>query len=182
METDASDFAVGAVLLQNFQDGEHPIYYASRTFSKAQRNWSVVEKECWAVVWSVSKFRHYLIGNKFTIRTDHKPLEYLLKKKDLHGKFARWIMKMQEFDFEIQYRKGSLNVVPDDLSRIATVNIKLESIIKTMQRNDKKLNSMIIQIESGQKVENRKMVDGLLVTNRNQILVPTKLIDFSCDV
>ena len=73
LQTAASDFAIGAVLSQKFENGEHPIAFLSRKLLPRERNYSVVEKECLAIVWSTESLNYYLSGQKFTIQTDHIP-------------------------------------------------------------------------------------------------------------
>lgn len=114
LNTDASNFALGAVLSQN----NRPICYASRTLNKHEINYSVIEKELLAVVWSTKYFRPYLFGRKFTIETDHKPLEWLFSVKEPNSKLVRWRLKLSEFDYEIRYKKGTCNGNADALSRI----------------------------------------------------------------
>ena len=118
VQCDASNVGLGCVLTQENDDGtEVPIAYASRTLSSAERNYSVTEKECLAVLFAIDKFRPYVEGVHFKVITDHHSLLWLHSLKDPVGRLARWAVKMQQFDFELEHRKGSLNVVPDALSR-----------------------------------------------------------------
>jgi hypothetical protein len=117
LTTDASQTAIGSYLSQVFDDGEHPVLYLSRKLNKAELNYSVVEKECLSMVWSISKLRHYLDGKPFKLRTDHRPLTHLAKFKDGNQRLARWALALQHFDYTVDYTKGSLNVVADYLSR-----------------------------------------------------------------
>uniref|UniRef100_A0AB38Z266 Polyprotein n=1 Tax=Breu errantivirus TaxID=3078398 RepID=A0AB38Z266_9VIRU len=119
LETDASDFALGAVLSQKFEDGkEHPICYASRTLNETECRYSATEKELLAIIWSTKHFRPYLYGRKFDIRTDHKPLVWLRQKNDLNRKLLNWKLTLEEFEFDITYKKGILNNNADALSRM----------------------------------------------------------------
>lgn len=119
IQCDASSSGVGSVLYQIGGDNEeHPIAYFSKKLNSAQRNYSVTELECLAAVLSVKKFRQYVEGSRFTIVTDHASLKWLMVQKDLSGRLARWSLKLQGFDFAIEHRKGSANVVPDALSRV----------------------------------------------------------------
>jgi hypothetical protein len=115
---DASDYAVGAVLGQRIKKLPHVIYYASRTLNDAQLNYSTTEKELLAVIFALDKFRSYLLGSKIIIFYDHTALKYLFSKKDAKSRLIRWILLLQEFNIEIQDKKGTENVVADHLSRL----------------------------------------------------------------
>ena len=78
---DASDFPIGAVLGQRIDNKKHVIYYSSRTLNDAQLNYTTTEKEFFAVVFALEKFRPYLLGFKITIFTYHSALRYLMTKK-----------------------------------------------------------------------------------------------------
>ena len=98
---DASDIVMGAVLSQ-VQDGqERVVAYGSNTFSKSERNYCVTRKELCSVVYFVKHFRHYLLGKKFLVRTDHGSLCWLMNFKNPDGQMARWIEIFAPFDFEI---------------------------------------------------------------------------------
>ncbi|KAL4335708.1 hypothetical protein GQ457_07G002730 [Hibiscus cannabinus] len=106
---DASDYPVGAVLGQRKGKIFHPIYYASKTLNDAQVNYTTIEKEMLAVIFTFDKFRSYLIGTKVIVHTDHSTIKYLLSKKDAKPRLIRWILLLQEFDIEIIDRKGIEN-------------------------------------------------------------------------
>lgn len=119
IQCDASSTGVGSVLFQRDENGnENPLAFMSKKLDARQRNYSVTELECYAAVLSVKKFRAYVEGHPFTIITDHSSLKWLMGQKDLSGRLARWSLKLQAYDFKIEYRKGSQNVVPDALSRM----------------------------------------------------------------
>lgn len=118
LDTDASETAIGAVLSQVHDDGsEYVIAYASRLLSKQERNYCVTRKELLAVVTFLQHFRPYLIGSLFTIRTDHSALTWLQNFKQPEGQLARWLEKLQEFQFTIVHRPGRAHANADALSR-----------------------------------------------------------------
>lgn len=117
LTTDASNYALGAVLSQE----GHPVCFASRTLNNHERNYSATDKEFLAIIWSVNYFRPYLYGRKFKIQTDHQPIKYLQAKykgKDLSPRHQRWLLKLGEYDCDIEYLKGKENKVADFLSRL----------------------------------------------------------------
>lgn len=119
IQCDASEFGIGAVLFQKNRDGdENPIAYYSQKLNSCQKNYSVTEKECLAAVLAVKRFRPYVEMMKFTIITDHASLKWLMSLKDLSGRLARWSLQLQAFDFSVEHRRGSENIVPDALSRM----------------------------------------------------------------
>ncbi|CAA0824785.1 Uncharacterized mitochondrial protein AtMg00860, partial [Striga hermonthica] len=115
---DASNLAVGAVLGQRVDKLLRVIYYASLTLNGAQLNYTTTEKELLAVVFSLEKFRSYILGSKVIVHSDHAALRYLLSKTQSKPRLIRWILLLQEFDVEIRDMKGCENVVADHLSRI----------------------------------------------------------------
>lgn len=90
----------------------------SKKLNAAQRNYSVTELECLAAILCIQKFRCYVEGMHFTVITDHASLKWLMGKKDLAGRLARVSLDLQAYDFVIEHRKGSANIVPDTLSRM----------------------------------------------------------------
>lgn len=121
IQTDASDFGLGAVLTQSFPDGERVISFISRSLNASERKFSVTEKECLSVLWSIEKFRQYVEATHFTVVTDHFALLWLHNLKDPSGRLARWSVRLQQYDFDVVHRRGKENVVPDALSRAVPV-------------------------------------------------------------
>lgn len=121
--TDASGYALGAVLSQIQDNIERPIAFASRTLNDAETRYATNEKEALAIIWAVNKFRPYLYGTKFTLVTDHKPLTFI-KSSEKNQKILRWRLDLEDYDYEVKYREGKSNVVADALSRMPVeVNI-----------------------------------------------------------
>lgn len=117
VQTDASAYGLGAVLSQQDEDGEHVICYISRSLSRAEQKYSTTERECLAVIWACEKLRPYLEGYKFTVITDHYSLIWLNNLQNPSGRITRWVLRLQQFDFEVIHRKGRDHIVPDLLSR-----------------------------------------------------------------
>ncbi len=118
LQTDASDTGLGAVLSQIQEGEEHPVIYISRKLIPAERNYAAVEKEALAVKWAVLKLRYYLLGRKFTLVTDHAPLQWMARAKDTNARVTRWFLALQDFHFVVRHRAGAANANADGLSRI----------------------------------------------------------------
>lgn len=118
--TDASNIAIGAVLHQVGKDGkEHPVAFSSKSLNKVQQGWHSTELECLAAKWAMEEFSHYLKNNKFTLISDYRNLRWWLNNsKDVQSRRNRWRMIMQEYNFDIEYKKGVENKVADALSRV----------------------------------------------------------------
>ncbi|XP_055005269.1 uncharacterized protein K02A2.6-like [Boleophthalmus pectinirostris] len=120
--TDASDYGLGAVLSQFHSDNtECIVAFASRTLTPAERRYSTTEKEALACVWAVERWRTYVWGRRFTLRTDHQALTTLLNTKGMNRagmRIARWSARLMCFQYDIEYRPGNQNVLADCLSRV----------------------------------------------------------------
>lgn len=117
LDTDASNVGIGAILSQEQKGQEKVIGYFSKTLSKPERNYCVTRRELLAVVKSIEHFYKYLYGRKFLLRTDHAALKWLMQFKNPEGQVARWIERLQEFDFEIEHRAGTAHRNADAMSR-----------------------------------------------------------------
>lgn len=127
--TDSSEYQIGCVLLQTHEDGQkYPLGYWSRALSGPERNYSVTEKECLAIVWSIQMLPPYLQGNHFTLFTYHEPIRWLLNLTDVSGRLFRWRLRLAEFDFEVKYERGNNNHLADTLSRLSTTNVEKTNI------------------------------------------------------
>ena len=119
LDTDASDSGIGAVLSQKDDEGqEHVVAFASRSLSKAERRYCVTRRELLAVVVFTQHFRPYLLGREFTLRTDHGSLTWLQSFRDPEGQLARWLEKLQQFNFNVVHRQGKSHQNADALSRL----------------------------------------------------------------
>lgn len=118
LRTDASNNGIGAVLMQKHNEKLFPVCYASKKLTGAERNYSTIEKECLAIVWSIKRFHLYLYGVSFVLQTDHEPLKYMNSAKFNNGRLMRWAMFLQSYSFRVEAIKGSENVGADYLSRV----------------------------------------------------------------
>lgn len=139
LTTDASDKAIGAIIShKNKNRQETMISTFNKTLDKAQQNYGITDKESLAVVKAIEHYRHYLIGKKFILYTDHKALTYLWEAKNPTTRMIRWVMKLQEYDFEVIYIKGEENRA-DELSRPRDcTQVKITDTDQIMDENIKK--------------------------------------------
>lgn len=127
VQTDASDYGLGAVLCQRINNDEFVTQYASRTLQIPERKWCTREKEALAIVWACHVFRPYLIGYQFVVETDHQSLKWLMEAKN-PPRLVRWALQLSEYDFVIKHRKGSANSNADALSRLPTSAISYDIV------------------------------------------------------
>lgn len=114
VETDASGTGIGAILSQ----GSHPIAYYSPQLSPRLQQSSTYQREMYAITQAVSKWRQYLLGNRFTIITDQQSLKSITSQVIQTPDQQKWLGKLIGYDFDIVYRPGRINTVADALSRI----------------------------------------------------------------
>ena len=117
LHIDASETGIGAVLAQKEGKKEFAIAYASRSLSKAKRNYSTTEQECLAVIWAVEHFHQYLGTNHFYLITDHSAFQWL-KITELKGCRARWILRLELYNFTIKHRAGRKHNNADAMLRM----------------------------------------------------------------
>lgn len=217
--TDASGYGIGAVLAQmqsplqsadsaadselgrsESGDMEVVVAYTSKHLNDREAKWSTTEKEAYAIIHAVDVFRTYLYGRKFTVFTDHRPLEWLMSKAEPAGRLARWALKLQEFDIVIGYRPGKSHQNADTLSRIPTIPIamvKVKSLEDRTPKNEQekgiftewatlqhedafcrkiKQNLLKVTIKAGritQKIEGYRLNDqGELINTDGRLIVP----------
>lgn len=116
IDVDACIVGLGAILMQKDKDGrEYVIAYASRKVTTDESKWAVRELEALAIIWGCEQYRAYLFGSQFTVRSDHHSLQWLMRAQK--GRLARWALRLQEFNMDIQFRPGKGNPHADALSR-----------------------------------------------------------------
>ena len=150
LETDGSDFALGAVLSQVQSDGQlHPVAYYSRKFTPPEINYEIYDKELLAIVASFEHWRNYLYGASHTVEvyTDHKNLLYYTTTRKLNRRQARWSLFLAEFDFVIKYRPGAQQGKPDALSRRSEYCLK-EGEESVTQQNQVLIKPRMLQINA----------------------------------
>ena len=128
IQADASQRGLGAVLLQKGR----PIAYASRSLSATEQNYAQIEKELLVIVFACDKFHHYIYGFHTTIRSDHKPIEFIMKKPlhQISPHLQRMLLKLQKYELTVRYTRGKDMHVADTLSR-AFINVQDESFDET---------------------------------------------------
>ena len=115
---DASSYAVAGYVVQCDDAGvEHPVAFFSSKLSASQTNWSTIEREAYAALLAVKKYREWLFGSKIIIHSDHNPLTFLTESAPKSSKLVRWNLALAEYNIEFKYHPGKLNTAADSLSR-----------------------------------------------------------------
>lgn len=159
VKTDACMNGAGAILLQEDDDGNrYVIEYFSKAFNKAQLNYPVIEQEATALLWALEHWQYYLIGQQFTLETDHRPLQWLQSKKDCRGKLGRMSLRLQEFSgLTIKHIRGEDNADADALSRINAIDFELHSQLAKEQESD-----LALKVEREQQSEKFVLINQML--------------------
>ena len=121
LQCDASNFGLGACLMQNNQ----PVQYASRSLTQTEQNYAQIEKEMLAIVFGLERFERFVYGKHIEVESDHKPLEAIHKKSLLSApkRLQRMLMRTQKFDYSVRYKKGAEMYIADTLSRAVPVGV-----------------------------------------------------------
>jgi hypothetical protein len=161
LECDASGEGVGAVLMQN----RHPIAYESRKLRGTELMYTIYDKEMLAIMHALAKFRKYLVGAKFVVKTDHNSLKYFLAQKDLKERKQKWVRKIQACNFDIEYVKGKNNVVANALSRRPSTYSMSEIFIdwKSLLLVEYSKNKFACELMDGQiQVDSYRIMDDII--------------------
>jgi len=195
VHTDACINGIAGVLMQVGSDNKlHPVSYYSRKTSNEESKYHSFELEALAIVCSLERFRVYIIGIHFIIKTDCNSLKLLAEKKDLSPRVGRWFMKLSEFNYTIEYIRGDKHLVPDALSRgpvesasdtevasLHVFNIRITTDwVAALQRSDKEVSNIITKIEAKDPtVENKYIVESgrlyRLTEGRWRLFLPEEL-------
>ncbi|UYV83545.1 hypothetical protein LAZ67_23001432 [Cordylochernes scorpioides] len=160
---DASTLGIAGILKQVHPDGNiYPVQYFSRTLRPHEKNYSISELECLAIVESVEKFRIYLMGRKFTIFSDHHALQWLKTIKNPSGRLFRWSLRLSSNEYEVRYIKGKLQYEADLLSRNPFCGFLDATLIKTHQPPPSKESSLTID-RNGLHTVSRKGVTKIIL-------------------
>ena len=127
---------MGGILSQGEIGKDLPIAYTSRVLRGPELSYEVYEKEALAMIHAVKIFRSYIYGKKIKIITDHQPLVWL-KTAELNTRVQKWRFKLSEFDYEVIYKPGKLNLNADALSKNPTEQVPTQSC-NIITRNQKK--------------------------------------------
>lgn len=175
VETDASNDAVGATLLQNGV----PVTYASRVFTSTERKYSTYEKELLAIIFALKRFRDCLIGSKFVLRTDHKPLKWLQDQQlDGASRVSRWSMYLMTYDFEIEHIPGKLNNIADYLSRNTVNAVYVPSVFNPNFKMEQQYDQDLLNFNTSSKYCKYKVhmhTDLGVIKFKSRIVVPDHL-------
>jgi len=130
VETDASDFAIAAILNQ----GGRPVAFFSRSLKRSEKSHPAIEKEACSIVEALRGWKHYLCGKHFTLYTDQEAVSYIFNSKKLtkikNDKLMRWRCELSCFDFEIIHRPGKENVAADAMSRVVSASLTVKEFDK----------------------------------------------------
>ncbi|GJT60682.1 ty3-gypsy retrotransposon protein [Tanacetum coccineum] len=173
VETDASDVGIGVVLLQNGR----PLSYFSRKLGPRMRIAATYQKELFAIVEAVYKWRQYLLGRRFTIRTDHRSLKELMQQVIQTPLQQKYVRKLMGFDFTIEYKPGVTNQVADALSRMCeeednvmaafmTLSQPLPGLISELRRENQtmdELQQIHQKLDRNEPMEGFRREQGLIV-------------------
>jgi YD repeat-containing protein len=163
LHTDGSNHALGTCLMQKDEnDHLHPIAYGSKLLNAAQRNYTVTDRECLAIVWALEHFNTYLEGHKYTVVTDHAALQYLRSTTHSKQRMHRLALKLQPYELVYEYAPGATHYAADLLSR-APVTMESDSSVSNVlalnvkKKKKRRVLSKEYQVES---ITNKRLIEG----------------------
>ena len=171
LDTDACDVSIGAVLSQVQGGRERVIAYGSRTLNKAERNYCVTDRELLAVKHFIEYYKHYLLGRRFIVRSDHQALKWLFSLKEPKSRIARWIEMLSAYNFSVEFRPGVKHGNADGMSRCPDpqqcecdddVPLKCGPCKKCISRSEQMQSSLQEHVEATRKVgqESTNLAEG----------------------
>ncbi|WVZ23582.1 hypothetical protein V8G54_002126 [Vigna mungo] len=164
VDVDASGSGIGVVLMQD----HHPIAFISRVLNMQQQSLSTYEKKLLEVVFAVQKWRHYLLNRHFVIRIDHRSLQYILSQILTTTFQQKWLVKLMEFDYTIEFKQGRENVAADALSRQESVDCQA---ITTLIPESNMLTRIIASLQNDNELRRKdRLVVGKDGALRNELL------------
>lgn len=187
IESDASGFGLGAVLMQD----QHPIAFFSRGLTQKEQQKPIYERELMAIVLSIQKWKHYLLGRRFVVRTDQQSLKYLLEQREITLDYQRWLTRVLGYEFDIEYKVGSENKVADGLSRIdhssfQSVAVDLFALIvpTSLQlqdlygeiAEDAEIQEVIRKLQDGEPVKNGFTLANGKLLYKQRMVIPSKSV------
>ncbi|KAJ9542239.1 LOW QUALITY PROTEIN: hypothetical protein OSB04_028745, partial [Centaurea solstitialis] len=176
LETDASGYGLGAVLMQE----EQPIAFFSHALGSRAQQKSVYEKELMAIVFAIKKWRPYLLGRRFVVRPDQQSLRFLLEQRVVEPDYQRWMSKLMGYDFTVVYKPGRVNQAADALSRKLWVNRHWNDLKKEID-DDVFLKQIKADLSSGRGFEVRQgmlFYNDRLVIPKNSTFIPSLFYEF----
>ena len=184
--TDSSEIACGAVLVQSCEEGEDwipgipnekPIYFLSHKFAPSQiRSLCVGGKELYAIVYALDKLHYWVHGAEVTVKTDHKPLKYLLSAEQKNKKYREWALKVDSYNVKIEYIRGRDNITADLLSRSPPEHEPEEAFL-VQEINDNALECAVINTNKVDPKDHLKVNQAEILANEKNPELPT-LEDF----
>lgn len=145
LTTDASNFTLGVVLSQS----DRPITFISRTLNKAEEHYAANEKEILAIIWALNSLRNYFCGSaRVKICTDRQPLIYALSNHNTNSKMKRRKSILEEYNYELHYKPGKMNVVADALSRMPPQKSFMHTLSIATNSDESSSHELIHSIET----------------------------------
>ena len=154
IETDASRYGLGAVLMQSHR----PVAYFNQVLSARERQKFIYKRELMAIGLAIQKWRHYLLGRHFIVQTDQSSLKFLLEQRIVNESYQKWVAKLFGYDFEIQFRPRMENKAADALSRIP-ISMELAALMVPSRIDTSLISSQVEADPHLVKIKQRLLAD-----------------------